>query len=456
MDGTVLIADDDRTIRTVLTQAFTRAGCKVHSTSSLGTLMRWVHEGKGDLVITDVMMPDGNGIEKIPEILQLHPDLPVIVISAQNTIVTTVKATEARAFDYLPKPFDLPELMSRAAKGLQHKRRVLPAKKMEDVKGKDAPLIGKTEVMQALYRTIARIMNTDLSILIDGESGSGKSLIAQTIHGLSDRSDQPFISIGAEQIQDAAVLETVFENTLQGTIVFENLADMNLDVQARLVQFLSQHETNKLPHLISTSQIPISALIKQGKFREDLYYRLAGVEITAEPLRDRIDDIPDIAESFLQHLNQTMSESKTLTEAAMSVLKSATLPGNVRQLKNIVQRAFISSTESEIAEQHISAALNISGRNPSANTKDEGGAKLSDSVGRHLKRYFDLHEGELPPSGVYQRILREVEVPLIEIALNATQGNQAKCAELLGINRNTLRKKITELKIVVTRGRKLM
>ena len=188
MDGTVLVADDDRTIRTVLTQALTRAGCRVHATSSLMTLMRWVEEGKGDLVISDVVMPDGNGLEALPKISRERPGLPVIVISAQNTIMTAIQAAEVEAYDYLPKPFDLPDLMKRAARALETKRRVAPkrAEPREDG-GDDLPLVGRTALMQALYLLMARVMNTDLPVLITGESGTGKSLIARAIHDFSDR-----------------------------------------------------------------------------------------------------------------------------------------------------------------------------------------------------------------------------------------------------------------------------
>ena len=188
MDGTILVADDDRTIRTVLTQALTRAGCKVHATSSIVTLMRWVDEGKGDLVISDVVMPDGNGLDQLPRIAEARPGLPVIIISAQNTIMTAIQAAEADAFDYLPKPFDLPDLMKRAARALEVKRRApAPRSEVASDEGDDLPLVGRTPAMQQLYRLVARVMNTDLSVLISGESGTGKSLIARAIHDLSDQ-----------------------------------------------------------------------------------------------------------------------------------------------------------------------------------------------------------------------------------------------------------------------------
>ena len=201
MDGTVLVADDDRTIRTVLTQALTRAGCKVHATSSLMTLMRWIEEGKGDLVISDVIMPDGNGLDALPRIAKMRPGLPVIVISAQNTIMTAIQAAEAEAFDYLPKPFDLPDLMKRSARALDQKRRspkiVVPPREAGD----DLPLVGRTAAMQSLYRLVARVMNTDLSVLVTGESGTGKSLIARAIHDFSDRRTLPYVVAQANDLQ---------------------------------------------------------------------------------------------------------------------------------------------------------------------------------------------------------------------------------------------------------------
>ena len=198
MDGTVLVADDDRTIRTVLTQALTRAGCRVHATSSLTTLMRWIVEGKGDAVITDVVMPDGNGLEMLPKIATDRPGLPVIVISAQNTIMTAIQAADAKAFDYLPKPFDLPDLMKRVAKALEQKKIYSRSNaETNDVHEEDngLPLVGKSIPMQGVYRIVAKLMNTDLPILVSGESGTGKSLIAKVLHSFSDRRNLPFVSL---------------------------------------------------------------------------------------------------------------------------------------------------------------------------------------------------------------------------------------------------------------------
>ena len=456
MDGTVLVADDDRTIRTVLTQALTRAGCKVHATSSLMTLMRWVEEGKGDLVISDVIMPDGNGLEALPRIAKERPGLPVIVISAQNTIMTAIQAAEAEAYDYLPKPFDLPDLMKRAARALEQKRRAVPAKTAEPrpEPGDDLPLVGRTPAMQALYRLVARVMNTDLAVLITGESGTGKSLIARAIHDFSDRRTLPFVVAQAQDLQGADGPSALIARARGGSLVFDEVGDFDDDAQGRIVRLLDTLGSNA-PRIMATSQIDLGRRMEGGGFRQDLFYRLGGVTLAVPSLRERVDDIPALAEHFLTRGEREGFALRRLSADAMELIRAYSWPGNVRQLENTVRRLLVTSPEEEIGRSEVEAIL---GNQPAMEPMKGGGEgdRLSASVAKHLKRYFDLHGGALPPPGLYGRILREVEMPLIEIALDATAGNQAKCADLLGINRNTLRKKITELDIRVTRRRKLM
>ena len=275
MDGTVLVADDDRTIRTVLTQALTRAGCKVHATSSLVTLMRWVEEGKGDLVISDVIMPDGNGLEALPRISRLRPGLPVIVISAQNTIMTAIQAAEAEAYDYLPKPFDLPDLMKRSARALDIKRRAQVKPAVAREVGDDLPLVGRTPAMQALYRLVARVMNTDLAVLVTGESGTGKSLIARAIHDFSDRRSQPFIVAQSGDLAGMDGPATLLARARGGSLVFDEIADYDDDTQARVVRMLDMLG-DQAPRVMATSQTDLSARMEGGQFRQDLFYRLSG------------------------------------------------------------------------------------------------------------------------------------------------------------------------------------
>jgi two-component system nitrogen regulation response regulator GlnG len=458
MDGTVLVADDDRTIRTVLTQALTRAGCKVHATSSLMTLMRWVDEGKGDLVISDVIMPDGNGLETLPQIGEKRPGLPVIIISAQNTIMTAIQATEAEAYDYLPKPFDLPDLMKRAARALDQKRRapaqpkqapeVLPSAQ------EDLPLVGRTASMQALYRVVARVMNTELPVLITGESGTGKSLIARAIHDFSDRRTLPFVVASPADLEGMDGPSAIMSRAKGGSILFDEVGDLGEAAQAKIVRMLDAMGESA-PRVMATSQRDLMERMEAGEFRQDLFYRLGGVTIAVPALRERVDDIPLLANHFLARAARDGATVRRFSDEAMDMIRAYSWPGNVRQLENTIRRLTVTSPAEEITRAEIESVL---GSQPAIEPLMGGGQgdKLSASVAKHLRRYFDLHGGVLPPPGLYARILREVEMPLIEIALEATGGNQAKCAELLGINRNTLRKKITDLDIRVTRRRKLM
>jgi len=452
MDGTVLVADDDRTIRTVLTQALTRAGCRVHATSSLVTLKRWVEEGRGDLVISDVVMPDGNGLEALPEISAMRPELPVIVISAQNTIMTAIQAAEADAFDYLPKPFDLPDLMKRASKALERKR-IRPTPNRAEGGGDDLPLVGRTPAMQALYKLVARVMNTELPVLVTGESGTGKSLIARAIHDFSDRRNLPFVVVTPDDLGPIDGPAQILSRVGQGTILFDEIGDLDAEAQARITRMLDSL-TDPAPRILSTAQGDMTRRLEAGDFRQDLFYRLGGVTIPVPSLRERLEDIPALAEHFLLRAERDGLSPRRLTNEATEILRAYPWPGNVRQLENTVQRLMVTGAEEEISRAEVEATLGA----PSGGVLPQAveGEKLSASVARHLQRYFDLHGGTLPPPGLYQRILREIELPLIEIALDATGGNQARCADLLGINRNTLRKKITELEIEVTRRRKLM
>ncbi|WP_299350505.1 response regulator [uncultured Shimia sp.] len=454
MDGTVLVADDDRTIRTVLTQALTRAGCKVHATSSLTTLMRWVNEGKGDVVITDVMMPDGNGLEMLPKISEDRPGLPVIVISAQNTIMTAIQAAEAEAYDYLPKPFDLPDLMKRTSKALEVKRRVPTTPQADGDRPDELPLVGRTPVMQALYRLVARVMNTDLPVLISGESGTGKSLISKEIHDFSDRRTLPFVVVTASDLTDIEGPARVLAKAKGGTILFDEIGDIDDEVQARIVRMIDGPGEHA-PRFIATSQSNLADAMDKGTVRQDLFYRLNGATIHVPSLRERVDDIPLLVAHFLSRSERDGAPMRVFSSEAIELFRAYSWPGNVRQLENAVKRLVLTARAEEVS---LPEAEGVLGSQPQAGPLlgGEDTEKLSASVARHLRRYFDLHGNMLPPAGLYQRILREIEMPLIEIALDATGGNQAKCADLLGINRNTLRKKITDLDIHVTRRRKLM
>ncbi len=487
MDGTVLIADDDRTIRTVLTQALTRAGCRVHATGSLAQLSKWVEEGRGDLVITDVMMPDGNGIDRIPAIREIRPDLPVIVISAQNTIVTAIRATEAEAFEYLPKPFDLPDLMSKANQALSRRpRKSDPLPEPGSLVVRESadpamPLIGHAPAMQSLFRMVARVLNADLPVLIAGEPGVGKTTIARSFHELSDRRDHGLgILTSADASEDA--ITRAAEKARGGTIIIENPAGFDAAAQARLIGLIEALESgpdrSMAPRIVATTGPDPQSDLTAGRLRSDLYYRLAGVTVSVPPLRARVDDILPLASHLLARAAVHGLPERSLSDDAAAMLRAHAFPGNVRELENMMRRLALTASGTTITASEMREALSQHGglraapivagpglgqvasfadARPATPAPMSGGTtSLSESVEVHLQRYFDLHGDALPPAGLYDRILHEIERPLLQVALDATGGNQLRCADLLGINRNTLRKKLTELNIEVTRRRKLM
>ena len=457
MDGTVLVADDDKTIRTVLTQALTRAGCRVHATSSLTTLMRWINEGKGDAIITDVMMPDGNGLEMLPKISQDRPELPVIVISAQNTILTAIQAKEADAFDYLSKPFDLPDLMKRCAKALELKKpihRQVNKDKLDRNEQDLLPLVGTTPIMQELYRLVAGLMNSDLPILVCGESGTGKTLISQILHNFSDRRNLPFLTVSEADLIEIEGPSRILSRAKGGTILFEQVGDFSEEYQGRIVRMID-NQLDYSPHFIATMNQDAIQLLEKGLIRQDLFYRLGGATLQVPALRDRVEDVVLLSEFFLAKAELDGAFAGKLSPEAEKVFRNYSWPGNVRQLENVIKLLRLTARSSSIS---LGEAEQVLKDQPAMDIIQKKGStdKLATDVERHLRRYFDLHGNMLPAPGLYDRIIREIERPLIDLALESTGGNQAKCADLLGINRNTLRKKIKDLDIKVTRRRKLM
>ena len=465
MDGTILVADDDRTIRAVLTQALTRAGCKVRATGSIETLWRWIDEGDGDVVISDVNLPDGDGLEMLPAIKRKRKDLPVIIISAQNTVITAIKASELGAYDYLPKPFDLKKLLSKVNKALSNQGTNNNIIQQDGAVDPELPLIGSSPLMQDVYRFLARVLHTDLSTIITGESGTGKDLLAHTMHDLGPRAPMDFVRINISSSNIDKI-----EGTLIGgkedlnispalkssTIYFDEISEMSDETQLQLLDLLrSDAVISKNYRFISSSRLSLQNLISQGIIREDLFYRLNVVNINLPPLRDRVGDIPDLTKHFLQQSALSGMPKKVISAKAIQLLQNAPWAGNIRELENFINSLVVLISDEEITPNHVEENLNLI---PSVNSNelDADNGKLSSSVEKHIKRYFDLHGDSLPPPGLYNRILKEIELPLIALSLSATRGNQIKTSELLGINRNTLRKKIKDLDIVVTRSKKMM
>jgi two-component system nitrogen regulation response regulator GlnG len=474
--GTILIADDDTAIRTVLNQALGRAGYDVRTTGTAAALWRWIAAGEGTVVITDVVLPDENGFDLIPRIKRIRPDLPVIVMSAQNTLLTAITAAERGAFEYLPKPFDLKELISvvqRALASPHGKSGPVPAEIAED----RLPLIGRSPAMQEIYRVIARLTQTDLTVMIMGESGTGKELVARALHDYGKRRRGTFVAVNMAAIPKELVESELFghergaftgavnrgvgrfEQAEGGTLFLDEIGDMPQEAQTRLLRVLQQGEYTtvggRVPirtdvRIVAATNRDLRQLIAQGLFREDLYYRLNVVPLRLPPLRERGEDLPDLVRHFLRKAEDDGLPAKRLDPEALEVLRAYRWPGNVRELENLIRRLAVLHAGETITAAAISSELKEPAREIA---QDESGAvSLSAAVERYLTHYFTAHGERLPPPGVYERILADVERPLLSICLGATRGNQIKAAHLLGLNRNTLRKKIRDLGLEVIKG----
>jgi len=477
--ATILVADDDAAIRTVLNQALSRAGYTVRLTSNAGTLWRWVAEGEGDLVITDVVMPDQNVFDILPRMKRTRPDLPVIVMSAQNTFMTAITASEKGAYDYLPKPFDLKELTSIVARAL--------AEPKSDSHAQDAvqdnetiPLVGRSPAMQEIYRILARLMQTDLTVMISGESGTGKELVARALHDYGKRRNGPFVAVNMAAIPRDLIESELFghergaftgaqsrsagrfEQAEGGTLFLDEIGDMPMDAQTRLLRVLQQGEYTTVGgrtpirtdvRIVAATNKDLRGLIRQGLFREDLFFRLNVVPIRLPPLRERSDDIADLVQHFLARAEREGLSNKTIERDALDIMKRYRWPGNVRELENLIRRLTALYPQDRITAALLDTELNTPIMQDSAHGAEED-VDISSAIENHLSRYFSEFGSDLPPPGLYHRVLREVELPLISGALAATRGNQIRASELLGLNRNTLRKKIRDLDIPVVRGQR--
>jgi two-component system, NtrC family, nitrogen regulation response regulator GlnG len=479
LESTILIADDDSAVRTVLNQALGRAGYNVRTTGTAAGLWRWVAAGDGNLVITDVILPDENGFDLIPRIKRARPDLPVVVMSAQNTILTAITAAERGAFDYLPKPFDLKELTAVVQRALASPQGKSEATKAET--GEDRlPLIGRSAAMQEIYRVIARLTQTDLTVMIMGESGTGKELVARALHDYGKRRHGTFVAVNMAAIPKELVESELFghergaftgatnrgigrfEQAEGGTLFLDEIGDMPLEAQTRLLRVLQQGEYTtvggRVPirtdvRIIAATNRDLRQLIQQGLFREDLYYRLNVVPLRLPPLRERGDDIADLARHFLRKAEEEGLPVKHLEQDALDLMRHHRWPGNVRELENLIRRLAVLQSGDTITATAVAVELNEPAQ--SSSLKDEEApATLSAAVERHLTKYFAEYGDRLPPPGLYDRILEEVERPLLSICLGATRGNQIRAAHLLGLNRNTLRKKIRDLGLEVIKGLK--
>lgn len=474
----ILVADDDAAIRLVVSQALSRAGYEVRVTSNAGTLSRWASAGEGDLIVTDVNMPDETAFDLMPRIKRLRPDLPIIVMSAQNTFMTAITAAENGAYDYLPKPFDLKELVSTVERALQQ-----PVSRVQSTDGDDQPtmpLVGRSPAMQEIYRLIARMTQTDLTVMINGESGTGKELVARALHEFGKRKNGPFVAINMAAIPHDLIESELFghergaftgaqsrsagrfEQANGGTLFLDEIGDMPMEAQTRLLRVLQEGEYTTVGgrtpistnvRIVAATHQNLTHLIDKGQFREDLYYRLNVVPLRLPPLRERIADVEDLARHFLAQAEKMGLPRKVFDQTALTRLRSYPWPGNVRELENLVQRLVALHPQEQISDDQVEQELSHTRSVPTLNMEPDGSAvNVNKAVAALANRLVGEEREDQPIENLYQTVLHEMEKPLIEVALKTVKGNQIQAAKMLGLNRNTLRKKIRDLGIEVMRG----
>jgi two-component system, NtrC family, nitrogen regulation response regulator GlnG len=463
----VLIADDDASIRLVLSQALAREGYQVRATGNAATLWKWIKEGDGDLVLTDVMMPDGNLFDYLPRMRMERPKLPIIVMSAQNTLLTAVSAAEQGAYDYLPKPFDLDVMVGVVRRALDGKRDLNASNQQRKAEKEERlPLIGRSAAMQEVYRTLSRAAGFDLTVLIEGESGVGKKLVARVLHNFGRRKDGPFVTLSLAALEPAGLDLLIagqngvgiFEQAKGGTLFLDGLSDAPLTTQARLARILADagDPGSQLSdiRIIAASERDLKSLVSSGSFREDLYYRLNVVTISVPPLRDRINDVPDLARAFLTRALKDGLGEKALDKAGAEELETWSWPGNVRELENLMRRIAALSPDPIITGDTIRKELFRERLSPVATTtlnhNDDLESVARVAIARLMAEASNSGKGL---TDLHDTVIAAVERPLFELALRETRGNQIKAAEILGLNRNTLRKRLATLEVETGKGR---
>jgi two-component system nitrogen regulation response regulator GlnG len=483
--STVIVVDDDASIRTVVRQALQRAGHMVRTSDSAAGMWKLIEEGVGDVLVTDVLLPDANGLDMIPLVTARRPDLPVIVMSAQNTLSTAVRATEQGAFDYLPKPFDLNELTRTVQSAIESGAAAQqPGQGADD--GDTLPMIGRSPAMQDVYRTLARVIPTDLTVMVLGESGTGKELVARALHDLGPRRTGPMVAINMAAIP-RELIETElfghergaftgaasrsvgrFEQAQGGTLFLDEIGDMPMDAQTRLLRVLQSGEYTTVGgsramkadvRIVAATHKDLRRLIDAGMFREDLYYRLNVVPIRLPPLRARRADIPELARHFLDRAAAEGLPRKTLDASAVAWLMEQSWPGNVRELENAMRRLAALARDEQVTAAVAELWIDRVDSSPPDATDSHaapltiGVASLEAVVAQWLDRHV-AQASTLPEDGLYDRLLAEFERPLLETALLVTRGNQLKAAKMLGVNRNTLRKMLSQRNVEPQTGRR--
>jgi two-component system, NtrC family, nitrogen regulation response regulator GlnG len=459
----VLIVEDDISIGVVVSAALSAENIDTHICDSASARDAALATSSYDLMITDVMLKDSDGIDSLASVTSLWPDMPVIIISAQNTLETAVRASEVDAFEYFPKPFDLNDLVLAVKQGIE-RRQYAPSSDGEALIEASLPMVGRSAAMQDVYRMVARMLRNDLSVLILGESGTGKELVAEAIHTLGHRKTGPFVAVNmaaipAELIEaelfghekgafTGAIGQGIgrFEQAQGGTLFLDEIGDMPKHAQTRLLRALQSGVISRVGgkasirldvRIVAATHQNLEELIAAGKFREDLYYRLNVVPIVMPPLRERPEDIGLLAKHFLVMAAGEGLPVRKIDDDAVAMLSRLPWRGNVRELKNLIYRLALICREDVISEMTVSQSIE-----PGIDTAVPLQGCSFDAA---VAQFFSTNKNRATSRDrLYVRALAAFEVPLLQTIMKQARGNQLKAAAILGINRNTLRKKLTE------------
>lgn len=463
----VLLVEDDAAIATVIIAALEDEGFAIAHCASIAARDQLLERRRFAVMLTDVILEDGDGLASLTAVRARAPDMPVIVLSAQNTLDTAVRASESDAFEYFPKPFDLDELVHavRQAAGARAPSTDAGEETLSSAESERMPLVGRSPAMQGVYRMITRVLRNDLTVLITGESGTGKELVAEAIHELGNRRTGPFVAVNTAAIPadlveselfghekgafTGAIAQAIgkFEQANGGTLFLDEIGDMPAEAQTRLLRALQSGRIRRVGgrqeiavnvRIIAATNRDLAPMIAAGTFREDLFYRLNVVPIELPPLRERREDIAALVQHFLVLAAEDGLPRRHLTPEAIERLEVRNWRGNVRELRNVVYRLALMAREERIDADNVADIIGPEIFSAKV-VPDDGEGGFAAALAHWLAT-------ETPPPGaLYHRALAAFERPLIEHALGRTGGNQLRAAQLLGINRNTLRKRIGEL-----------
>ena len=470
----IIVVDDDRSIRVVISTALTRAGYNVKSSGTAAGMRRLVESDFADILITDVGLPDGDALDVLPKLQHMKPKLKIIVMSARTTLLTAVRAKKKGAFEYLPKPFDLDELLNLVSNtfsehnNIEIKDKITLPKNIYD----SGPVVGKSMAMQEIYKLISRLVNTNLNLLILGESGTGKKLIAKSIHDLSSINNKLFLNLNMDVFNDYS-LDNLLQNIQKHqnkdiqsfaclnacSILIRNVSESSLQQQKNLLDFIEEdfspylEKTNDFikPRIIALTKKNIFNEVEKGLFREDLFYRLNVVPIKIPSLKDRFEDISDLTISFLNRYSSDKNIHRFITHEGMNLLKEHSWPGNIRELKNVIERICLLSSSEEIQTSLIKEVISEDRLFIDETEEDN----LEIYFKKYLSKYFKNFDENLNIDNLHSSFISKIEKPLIESTLKLFRGNQIKASKCLGFNRNTLRTKINNYGIEVIKKRKL-